>query len=343
MITISDFGKLDNGTMIKSLTMTSGQYSVELLSLGATIRKINVPDKEGNIGDVVLGFDTPQEYLDSDTYFGMIVGPFANRIGGASFTINNKAYHIEPNDNKVNSLHSGSVGFNWKVWSWEKTIFSHREAVCLTSVLKDGEGNWPGEITIQVYYTLSEEGALSIHYRAVSDSDVYLNFTNHSYFNLTADAHQTILSHEVQTDADYYLENDDLLIPTGTLIPTENNAFDFHSFHAIGERIEEAGGYDHCFTFPQQDGSLKKRLTLQDPKSGRVMDVYTTMPAIQMYSGNALSSAVVNKHHIPLQPYAGVALETEFYPDSPNKPQFPSCLYKKGEVYQETTIYQFRK
>ncbi|MCH3917006.1 MAG: galactose mutarotase [Spirochaetia bacterium] len=342
MIKVTDFGTYGDGSPVKSITIESGLFSVELLTLGATIRRLMVPDRNGNVADVVLGHDSVKEYMQGTTYFGMTIGPFANRIGKARFFIDGKEYHLEANINDgTDSLHSGSSSLCWKNWAYAISEIDGTPTVVFTSGLQDGEGNWPGPINASVFFSLSSEGKLRIRYQVISKKKTYLNFTNHSYFNLTGDVRQGILGHEVLLPSKGYVEVDGKLIPTGRILPCQHTPFDFSFFHEIGERIALAGGYDHCFAFADVDGKLQHRVTVREKNSGRQLDISTTMPAIQMYTSNTLSSETLTKEGIPCCQYGGLALETEFYPDSPNQPTFPSCLYGAGKVYEEVTEYTF--
>ena len=334
------FDTLENGDFILSATLNNGPYELEVISLGATIRSLKVPNKDGIVEDVVLGYDSAKEYLENTTYYGMCVGRFANRIKDGAFEIDGVKYQLERN-NGPNTLHSASCGFGFKNWDME-LLDSKDPSVKLTIVSEDGEGNWPGNVEVSVVYTLTSNGRIEIEYSAKSDKKTLMNLTNHSYFNLSGDFTKKILDEEVYIDSDGYLEIDDQLIPTGKIVESKGTPFDFNEFHSIGERINDTnGGYDHCFCFPNSDGSLKYRAEIRDLDSKRVMKVYTTMPSAQMYTANSFEAGSCGKDNIEYTKNGGIAFETQYYPDSPNHSNFPSCVIEANKEYTYKTVYEF--
>lgn len=334
------FDTLENGDFVLSATLNNGPYELEVLSLGAIIRSLKVPNKDGIVEDVVLGYDSAKEYLENTTYYGMCVGRFANRIKNGAFELDNIKYQLETNDGP-NTLHSASVGFCFKNWDME-LLDGKNPAVKLTINSEDGEGNWPGNVEVSVTYTLTNDGKVEIDYKAMSDRKTLMNLTNHSYFNLSGDFSKKILDEEVYIDSDGYLEVDEELIPTGQIIKTNGTPFDFNEYHSIGERISQTpSGYDHCFCFPNSDGSLKYRAEIRDLESKRVMKVYTTMPSAQMYTANFFKEGSCGKNNIEYTKNGGIAFETQYYPDSPNHSNFPSCVIDANKEYTYKTVYEF--
>jgi aldose 1-epimerase len=336
------FDTLENGDLVLSATLNNGPFEVEVLSLGATIRALKVPDRNGKVEDVVLGYDSANEYLSNTTYYGMTVGRFANRIKGGSFIIDGKTYQLDQNDNKVNTLHSGSASLAWKNWDMELLENGSDPSVLLTVNSEDGEGGFPGNCLVTVQFTLTKDGKLVIDYTAKSDKKSIMGLTNHSYFNITGNPGKKILDNEVWLDCDGVLEVDELLIPTGQILDVVNTPFDFNEFHKIGERIADTpAGYDHCFCFKDFDGSLKKRGEVKDNKSGRVMSIYTDMPGVQMYTANFFDKGACGKGGKEYTKNGGVCFETQMYPDAPNNPNFPSCIIEANKEYKYKTVYEF--
>lgn len=334
------FDTLENGDFVLSAILNNGPYELEVLSLGATIRSLKVPDINGKVEDIVLGYDSAKEYLENTTYFGMCVGRFANRIKNGTFVLDNIKYQLEKNDGE-NTLHSASDGFCFKNWDME-LLDGENPSVKLTINSEDGEGNWPGNVEVSVIYTLTSDGKVEIDYSVISDKKTLINLTNHSYFNLSGNLSSKILNEEVFIDSDGYLEVDNELIPTGKIINTKDTPFDFTEFHKIGERIHNTpNGYDHCFCFPEADGSLKYRAEIRDNESKRVMKVYTSMPAAQMYTTNFLEEGSYGKNNIEYTKNGAIAFETQYYPDSPNHSNFPSCVIEANKEYNYKTVYEF--
>lgn len=297
--------------------------SVSVLDLGAAVQSIIVPDRNGVLGDVVLGYDTPQEYLDNDGYFGAAVGRYANRIAKAQFTLNGTPYKLTANEG-ANTLHGG-VGFSKR--RFDVTAVGDN-SVRFELHDPDGGDGFPGKVTVSVEYDFEDDNRLVISYTAQSDKDTVLNLTNHSYFNLAGRG--DILSHELRINADSYLPVDSELIPTGEVSPVDGTPFDFRT-----RRKVENGYYDHCFALSGQ-----RCAELYEPECGRIMRVKTDMPAVQFYAGgatgtrNGKNGAVYGKN-------SALCLETQFYPDAPNRPGFPSAVLKAGETYSHQTVYEF--
>jgi aldose 1-epimerase len=336
------FDTLDNGDLVLSAILNNGPYEVEILSLGATIHALRVPDKNGKIEDVVLGYDGANDYLSNTTYYGMTVGRFANRIKGGAFEIDGNKYQLDQNDNKVNTLHSGSASLAWKNWDMELIENDGNPSVLLSVASEDGEGGFPGNCEVTVQFTLTIDGKLVIDYTAKSDKKSIMGLTNHSYFNITGNPGKKILDNEVWLDCDGVLAVDDLLIPTGEILDVKNTPFDFNEFHKIGERIDNTpSGYDHCFCFKEADGSFKKRGEIRDYESGRVMSIYTDMPGVQMYTANFFDEGSCGKEGKQYTKNGGVCFETQMYPDAPNNSNFPSCIIEANKEYKYKTVYKF--
>jgi len=297
------------------------------------------------MGDVVLGFETFGGYTQkNEPYMGALVGRYANRIANAKFTLDGKTYKLAPN-NFGNSLHGGNVGFDKVIWNVEKIGDS---SLKLTYQSKDGEEGYPGNLNAQVIYTLGSGNSLKIDYTATTDKATPVNLTNHSYFNLSAGKDSTILDHVLQLNADKYTPVNDQLIPTGQIANVKGTSLDFTSAKAIGKDIGNVkGGFDHNWILNKNGGDPdnyreQPAATVFDPGSGRVMEVFTTQPGIQFYSGNFLNGVLqLTKGGQVYIPHAALCLETQHYPDSPNQPSFPSTILKPGETYRQTTVYKF--
>jgi len=334
------FGIRADGVETYLYTITGGGLTAELSDHGATLVKLFVPDSKGNVADVVLGFDTPDEYTASGTFFGATVGRNANRVGGATFTLNGKAYHLDPNDNEKNNLHSGFDPYKNRLWKVE----SHTEdSIRFRLDSPDGDQGFPGNAVIQVTYTLENPGALRITYDAICDKDTVFNLTNHSYFNLAGhDKPEKAMDQILSMPARHFTPDDAESIPTGELRPVDGTPMDFRTPKAIGRDINMAydalelqGGYDHNFEVFTDPCAIVK-----DPESGRTMAVLTDCHGIQFYSGNFLEGEI-GKDGVSYCYRGGIALETQFYPDSVNHPEWPQPFTKAGERYHTETVYQF--
>jgi len=317
-----------------------------ITNYGGILMSLKVPDKAGNFDDVVLGFDTPEDYIRNSThpYFGALVGRYGNRIGKAQFTLDGKTYKLPAND-KENSLHGGLKGFDKKIW----TASQLRNQLTLELVSPDGEEGYPGELKVQVIYTLTENNELRIDYKATTNKPTVLNLTNHSYFNLTGNPANTILGHQLQLNASRFTPVDKGLIPTGQLRPVVGTPFDFTLPVTIGSRIDQddeqlkfGGGYDHNFAFDKGVSPAPQRVVVvSEPVSGRRLEVLTTEPGVQLYTGNFLDGSLTGKHRIKYGKRSAFCLETQHFPDSPNQPSFPSTVLRPGRTYTSTTIFRF--
>ncbi|WP_460919164.1 aldose epimerase family protein [Pontibacter brevis] len=340
------FGTTPEGEEATLYTLTNANgMQVQITNYGATITSVLVPDREGEMGDVVLGFDslggyfTP-EYVKSGPYFGAIVGRYGNRIAKGRFTLNGEEYQLATN-NGENHLHGGNKGFD-KVM-WEAEPLQGQNSVRFTYVSPDGEEGYPGKLTSAVTYTLTNDNEIRIDYQATTDKATPVNLTNHSYFNLAAGEAEDALGHVVTLNADKYTVVDESLIPTGELRNVEGTVMDFREPQTIGARVNqvEGGGYDHNYVLNGEKGEMKKAATVYEPTSGRVMEVFTTEPGIQFYSGNFLDGTITGSGNQTYKKHYGFALETQHFPDSPNQPEFPSTILEPGETYESTTVYKF--
>ena len=340
----SYFGNLSDGRKIEKYTLkNNSDMSVSVITYGATLTEINVPDKNGVFADVLVGFDDIEGFVERTDYQGVIVGPYANRIGGASFSIDGVKYNLTANEKEVTCLHSNGE-FNTAVWDAE---IIDDNSVRFSYVSPDGVNGFPGEIKVSVTYILTDNNELKLEYKAVSDKKTYINLTNHAYFNLGGFDSGTILDHVICIDADKITAVDEFSIPTGELLDVSDTPFDLRNGAVIGESIDAdcdqlnfTAGYDHNFCVNNYDGTVRLIADVVEPVSGRVMEVYTDLPGVQFYAGNFLKGDI-GKAGKPMIRRSGFCLETQFYPDSPNKPQFPSCLYEAGEEYKTTTIFKF--
>jgi aldose 1-epimerase len=312
---------------------------VKITNYGGTVTSWVTPDKNGNKSSVVLGFDSLSGYLAKPPYFGAIIGRYGNRIGNASFTIDTATYTLAANNGK-NHLHGGEKGYDKVVWDAMPSSDS-ASSLTLSYFSKDGEEGYPGNLKITVVYSLSDDNELLIDYRAETDKATPVNLTNHSYFNLTGDVSNTILNHALQVHADKYTPVDAGLIPTGELKDVKGTPFDFLQPHLIGERIAQVeGGYDHNFVLNRKGEELELVATLTDSISGRKLEVFTTEPGLQFYSGNFLDGTIKTSAGKAIQQHAALCLETQHFPDAPNKPAFPNTILKPGEKYHTVTKYK---
>ncbi len=340
------FGQIADGTPVELYTLTNDHgLEVSIINYGGIIVSLKSPDRAGKVGEVTLGFDSLEGYLEKSPYFGCIVGRFANRIARGRFTLEGVEYTLAQN-NGPNSLHGGLQGFDKVVWEAEP--FENEAGVGLTLkyLSPDGEEGYPGNLSVTVIYTLTNDNELKIDYTAATDQPTVLNLTNHTYFNLAGGG--DILGHKLMLNADKFTPIDETLIPTGELRPVEGTPLDFRQATPIGARIEQAdeqlrlaGGYDHNFVLDNLAGELILAARVVEPTSDRVLEVYTTEPGIQFYSGNFLDGTITGKGGRVYHKRTGFCLETQHYPDSPNQPDFPSTVLKHGEEYQQMTIFKF--
>jgi aldose 1-epimerase len=347
-ITKSDFGKLPDGESVFQYTVKNKNgVEMKIINYGGIITSLKTPDKKGVLEDIVLGYNSLDGYLKESPYFGAIVGRFANRLANGKFKLDGKEFTLAIN-NGPNTLHGGFKGFDKVVWDVEEKQNAAGAALKLSYLSKDMEEGFPGNLNVEVIYTLTDSNELEFAFKATTDKTTVVNLTQHTYFNLTGNTKRDILEHELIINADTIVPVDSTLIPTGQLMPVSGTPFDFTKPHRVGERIdakneqiELAGGYDHCFVIRRNGNDLKHAATLSEPASGRKVDVYTTEPGMQFYSGNFLKGSIVGKGDVVYHKRFGMCLETEHFPDSPNQPDFPSVVLKPGETYTTTTRYAF--
>ncbi len=335
------FGRVDNKEVwLYTLSNSSGTV-VRITNYGGIITSIITRDKNGKNGDIVLGYDSLSGYLSATPYFGAIVGRYANRIAAGRFTLNGKPYTLYINNGK-NTLHGGLKGFDKVVWEGSEFTDSVNNAgLVLTYLSKDGEEGYPGNLKVKVTYTLNENNELITLIEAETDKPTPVNICNHTYFNLN-EADSTILGHVLTLFADRYTIVNDELIPTGDLPPVLGTPMDFNTSEVIGERIARVkGGYDHNYVLRKKAGELEMAAQLYDPKTGRQVEVLTTQPGVQFYTGNFLDGSIKGKGDKVYNKHWGLCLETQHFPDSPNQPGFPSTILKPGQTFKETTVYRF--
>ncbi|MCV9385090.1 aldose epimerase family protein [Reichenbachiella ulvae] len=346
-VSSSDFGQMPDGSAVSLFTMKNDNgVIVKVTNYGGIITSLIAPDKDGNMGDIVLGYDSLSGYLKSSPYFGALIGRYGNRIADAKFSLDGEEYQLQANDGK-NHLHGGVKGFDKVLWDASSFKNETSAGVVFSRVSPDGEEGYPGNLTAEVTYALNNDNELTFEYKATTDKKTVVNLTNHAYFNLTGDPSQTILDHELELPANTFLSIDNTLIPTAQTA-VEGTPFDFTSATLIGARIGEENeqlafgkGYDHCWVYTDSSDSLKFGGSLYDPSSGRLMNIYTMEPAIQFYSGNFLDGKLTGKGGINYQFRTGLCLETQHYPDSPNQPEFPSTVLEPGQEYYTKSVYEF--
>jgi aldose 1-epimerase len=336
------WGNTPEGQPVELYTLTNAKGSeARIMTYGGVVVSLKVPDRSGALGDVVAGFDNLEGYLTPPPYFGALIGRYGNRIGGGQFSLGGMVYHLAKNDG-ANHLHGGVRGFDKRLWSAKPLSPQSLE---LSYLSKDGEEGYPGNLSATVTYTLTDAQELRIEYLATTDKETVVNLTNHSYFNLAGEG--DILAHQVMIHADRFTPVDKGLIPTGELKSVAGTPFDFQMAKAIGERIEQKDeqlmfghGYDHNWVLNRTGSGLETAAKVTDPKSGRVMEVLTTEPGLQFYTGNFLDGTLKGKGRVYTRRSA-FCMETQHFPDSPNKPAFPSTVLKPGDTYRTTTIYRF--
>lgn len=342
------FGQTKAGQAVDIYTLTNANgVEAKITNYGGIVVSLKVPDKDGKMEDVVLGYESLAGYQASSPYFGALVGRYGNRIAKGKFTLDGKAYTLVQN-NMGNHLHGGQEGFDKKVWQAEEVRQDSTTGLKLTYVSPDMEEGYPGKLSVTVIYTLRNDDALAIDYQATTDKKTVVNLTNHSYFNLTGNTKRDILDHVVMINASQFVPVDSTLIPTGKLKSVKGTPFDFTQPTPVGQRIDAqdqqiayGGGYDHCWVINQQGSGLALAATVHDPASGRFMEVMTTEPGVQFYTGNFLDGSLTGKYGVAYKQRYGLCLETEHFPDSPNQPNFPSVVLNPGETYQTATVYRF--
>jgi len=340
------FGQTSDGTPVEMFVLTNRQgVQVRAITYGGIITSLRVPDRAGTMADVVHGFDSIEGYLKGHPYFGSIVGRYGNRIARGQFSLGGQTYTLAVN-NGPNHLHGGLKGFDKAVWQGEP--LPNGTGVAFSRTSPDGEEGYPGNLKARVTYALSDANELSIAYEATTDKPTPVNLTQHTYFNLAGHDSGDILGHELTIHADRYTPVDSTLIPTGELAPVAGTPFDFRKGERVGARIntaheqlKHAGGYDHNFVLNRTGDGLRPAARLVDPKSGRTLEVSTSEPGLQFYSGNFLDGRLTGKGGVVYAHRSGLCLETQHYPDSPNKPGFPSTILNPGETYRTSTVFRF--
>jgi aldose 1-epimerase len=335
------FGKLPDGTAVELFTLTNAKgVNARLMTYGAILVSLEVPDRDGRTGDVVLGYDALDGYVKNSPYFGAIVGRYGNRLAKGRFALDGKTYTLATN-NGENHLHGGLKGFDKVVWKAEETRPAGAVGVKFSYLSKDGEEGYPGNLAVTVEYTLNDANELAIAYTATTDKATPVNLTHHSYWNL-AGAKIDILGHELELAADRFTPVDKGLIPTGVLAPVKGTSMDFTTPMAIGARIGLVeGGYDHNYVLNRTGEGLAFAARVTDPVTGRILEIRTTEPGIQFYSGNFLDGTIAGKGGIVYGKHSGLCLETQHFPDSPNHSNFPTTILKPGQTYKSVTVHRF--
>jgi len=342
------FGKLPDGRDVLKYTLENKSgVTAEIINYGAVVRSLRVPDRNGRMDDVVLGYDSVRGYVEGTAYFGAIVGRYGNRIAKGKFRLDGKEYQLTVNDGE-NHLHGGRTGFNKVLWDAKPLAGASEPSLELRYVSRDGEEGYPGTVVLKVRYTLTDSNELRVEYEGTTDQPTILNPTQHSYFNLSGNSTNTILGHQLMIEADNITPVDKGLIPTGQFSSVAGTPMDFRTLTAIGARINDPDeqltfgkGYDHNWVLRSGGGKVRKVAELYEPSSGRLMTVLTDQPGLQFYSGNFLDGSAIGKGGVAYRHRTGLCLEAQAYPDTPNKPQFPQVTLRPGQAYRQTTIYRF--
>lgn len=346
------FGQLADGRAVTLYTLTGPKgLVVEVMDYGATIVSVLTPDRAGKVADVTLGFSNFKDYAEKSPYFGSVVGRVANRIADARFSLDGKTYILAANNSPGDlpcTLHGGNKGFDKVIWHAEPTEIGGLPALRLSYLSKDGEEGFPGNLNVQVVYSMTPDNGLRIDYEATTDAPTTVNLSNHAYFNLKGEGNGNTLDHELTLNARWYTPVNKGLIPTGEISPVEGTPFDFTTPHRVGDRVgvvdeqlKFGGGYDHNYVIDRKGTDLELAATVYEPTSGRVLEMLTTEPGIQFYSGNFLDGKIVGKSGQPYVYRSSVVLETQHYPDSINQPKFPSTVLRPGETYKSATVLRF--
>ena len=344
----SEYGKTEKGEKVDSYKLKNQKgMEVDIITYGGIITSLKVPNKDGKSEEVVLGFNSLKQYMKPNPYFGALIGRFGNRIAKGKFTLDGKEYKLALNNDK-NALHGGPEGFHRVVWTAEEVKGGDNASLKLKYVSKDMEEGYPGNLTVYVTYTLTNDNALDVVYEATTDKKTVLNLTQHSYFNLSSDFSKTILDHEITIDADKLVPVDATLIPTGELTDVTNTPFDFRKPKTVGKEIgvkddqlKKGLGYDHCWVLNNQDKGERFAASAYDATSGRLLEVFTDQPGIQLYTGNFLDGTLPMRYGGTYAHRTGFCLETQHYPDSPNQKNFPSTVLSPGENYKTKTTFKF--
>jgi aldose 1-epimerase len=341
------FGRTRDGRVVTCFTVSGGGASVEVLDYGAVVRALAVPNRAGEMGDVVLGYDDLASYERDRFYLGAVIGRHAGRIGRAAFAIDGERHRLTANDG-ANHLHGGARGWDRAVWRAQPFEDGDTAGVVLRHSSPDGDEGYPGNVDISITYALSSDRVFSVEYRAAADRATPLNSTQHAYFNLAGEGAGDVLGHELALRAAWFTPLADGLLPTGQITPVEGTPLDFRRARAIGARIGEdhgqlriGGGYDHFFVVDGEPGTLRPAARVEEPRSGRVMEAWTTAPGMQLYTGNFLDGSVPGKHGHRYRRHAGLCLETGSFPDSPNQPGFPPAILRPGEEFRSRTEFRF--
>lgn len=342
------FGKTADGQGVMLFTLTNARGAeARIMNYGGILVSLKVPDKNGKLADVVLGYDKLSDYVKATPYFGALIGRYGNRIANGKFTLDGKPYTLAIN-NPPNSLHGGTKGFDKKVWQAAGAAGANESKLTLRYVSRNGEEGYPGRLSVKVVYTLTNDNALKIDYTATTNKATVLNLTHHSYFNLAGAGNGDILSHVMQINANQFTPVNKNLIPTGELQSVAGTPFDFRTPTVIGKRINDnneqlkfGSGYDHNFVIAHAGARLARAARVSEPKTGRVMTVFTTEPGVQFYTGNFLDGKNIGKGGKPYKRRFGFCLETQHFPDTPNHPKFPTTTLRPGQTYRQTTIYKF--
>lgn len=343
------FGKLADGRAVERVVLTGSDGTrVSVVALGAAIQSIRTPDRDGRAEEVTLGYSDVETYVDKPQYFGVSVGRFANRIAGGRFTLDGRDYTLETNDGP-NHLHGGVRGFDKQLWEVIEVVSGAEARVVLRHVSPDGAGGYPGRLTTTATYTLDDKGLLTLRYRATTDKPTIVNLTNHVFFNLTGDVRGSALDHRLTLHADKYTPVDATLIPTGELRSVAGTPFDFRTPQVIGARIRDGGdeqlrlghGYDHNYVVDGRAGALRPAARLEDPVSGRVVEIETSAPGVQFYSGNFLDGSITGHGGRIYRMGDGLCFEPQTFPDAPNRPDFPTARLDPGQTYENVMAYRF--
>lgn len=341
---MKEFGKTPAGESVARIALTNGRVSATVLTFGAIVSRLLVQDRHGVSADVVLGFDTLEDYLTKNgPYFGATIGRVANRVAGGEFQLDGKRYSLAVNNGR-NALHGGLKGFDKKVWTIQEATPNGR-SVTLGYRSPDGEEGYPGNLAVTVTFSVTDDDALRLDYAATTDAATPVNLTNHSYFNLAGAGSGDVLGHEVMIAADRYTPVDEMLIPTGAIASVGGTPLDFTTPTPIGARIEQVGGdpvgYDHNYVIREEGSGARLAARVREPGSGRVLEMFTTEPGVQLYTGNFLDGSLRGKGGVSYGKHQGFCLEAQHFPDSVNQATFPSIVLEPGAAYSQTTIYRF--
>ncbi|MBD3322447.1 MAG: galactose-1-epimerase [Chitinivibrionales bacterium] len=341
---------MHDGREIKVFTLGNKRgLAADISNFGGIVTRLLAPDKSGAPADIVLGYSDVTHYITESPYFGCLVGRYGNRIGGGTFELNGETFNLALNENGVRHLHGGTRGFDKVVWDAEPIKKENEVVLRLRYVSPDGEEGYPGTLSVEVDYRLTEKNELAIDYTATTDKDTVVNLTHHSYFNLAGDGAGDILDHIVQINAAHYTPVDPNLIPNGEIAPVSGTPLDFSTARRIGEQAGKdfeqlkivGGGIDHNYVLDKKDNELLLAAKVREPSSGRLMEVYTTEPGMQFYTGNMLDGTLKGKTGAIYKKHSGFCMETQHFPDSPNKPEFPSTVLRPGDTYRHSTVYRF--